>query len=129
MFPDSNPAPGFEKHPEHEVKAKLFKGVVTVHADGVEIAKSKDTMMVTETNHAPVYYMPIEDVKGEHLKDSNHVTRCPFKGKARYWNVRVGNHEIDNALWAYETPYDEVLELAGLAAFFANKVEIKATPN
>ena len=129
MFPGTNPAPGFEKHPEHKVEAKLFRGLVTVHADGVEVAVSKFAMLVTETNHAPVYYMPIEDIHEQYLKTSNHVTRCPFKGKARYWNVRVGNHEIDNALWAYETPYDEVLELAGLAAFYANKVSITATPN
>lgn len=128
MFPESNPAPGFEKHPEHEVKAKLFKGSVTIKADGVEIGSSNQTVLVTESNHAPIYYLPIDDIKNEHLVDSNHVTRCPFKGKARYWNVRVGNHEIDNAVWGYETPYDEVLELAGLVAFFPNKVEITAIP-
>lgn len=128
MFPESNPAPGFAKHPDHKVKIARFIGELIVSADGTEIARSTDAMEVNETNHASVYYLPIEDVAQEFLRDSNHVTRCPFKGKARYWNVMVGNHEIDNALWGYEMPYDEVLELAGLVAFYPNKVRIDVLP-
>jgi len=128
MFPESNPAPGFAKHPDHEVKVEKFVGEVIVSADGIEIARSKEALVVEETNHAPVHYFPIEDVTETFLRDSQHVTRCPFKGKARYWNIMVGNHEIDNALWGYEMPYDEVLELAGLIAFYPNKVRIDVLP-
>ncbi|PCH51179.1 MAG: hypothetical protein COC17_02745 [Hyphomicrobiales bacterium] len=125
----SGPAPGFVSHPEHEVDIKLFRGTVTVTADGVQIASSKFAVLVRETNHSPVYYLPLEDVNAKVLRDSSHISRCPFKGKARYWNVKIGNHEIDNALWGYEMPYDEVLELAGLVAFYESKVEITATPS
>lgn len=132
MFPESysmsGPAPGFIQHPEHEVSVSVFRGVVTVSADGVEVASSKFAVLVEETNHVPVYYLPLEDVDSKVLKNSNHVSRCPFKGKARYWNIKIGNHEIDNAVWGYETPFDEVLELAGLVAFYSSKVEINATP-
>lgn len=125
----SGPAPGFVSHPEHEVDIKLFRGTVTVIADGVQIASSKFAALVHETNHAPVYYLPLEDVDARFLRPSNHISRCPFKGKARYWNIKIGNHEIDNALWGYEMPYDEVLELAGLVAFYESKVEIQIAPN
>lgn len=128
MFPQSNPAPGFLKHPGHELKVEKFDGEVIVSADGTEIARSREALVVSETNHAPVHYLPIEDVNKEFLRDSHHITRCPFKGKARYWNVMVGNHEIDNALWGYEVPYDEVLELAGLVAFYPSKVRIDVLP-
>lgn len=129
MLPETNPAPGFAKHPEHEVVVRPFDGTIIVSADGVEIARSTDALLVSETNHAPVYYIPLEDVGESYLRDSHHVTRCPFKGKARYWNIRIGNHEIDNALWGYEMPYDEVLELAGMVAFYATKVAVKAEQN
>lgn len=128
MFPESNPAPGFKLHPEHEVKVRLFRGRVRVSAEGVEIADTKFAVMVEETNHAPVYYIPLDDVREEYLSASSHVTRCPFKGKARYWNLKLGEHEIDNALWGYEMPYDEALELAGLVAFQPSKVLIEAEP-
>ncbi len=128
MLPETNPAPGFAKHPDHEVAVHPFDGTLIVTADNIEIARSSDVLLVNETNHAPVYYIPLEDIDEKFLRDSNHVTRCPFKGKARYWNIRIGNHEIDNALWGYEMPYDEVLELAGMAAFVGNKVTIEAKP-
>lgn len=125
----SGSAPGFVQHPEHVVDVKLFRGTVTVKADGVQIASSKFSVLVHETNHAPVYYLPLEDVDAKVLRDSNHISRCPFKGKARYWNIKIGNHEIDNALWGYEMPYDEVLELAGLVAFYESKVDIQISSN
>lgn len=124
MLPESNPAPGFQKHPDHQVRVSAYEGTLIVSADGTEIARSSDVFLVEETNHAPVFYLPMEDVNGDYLRDSSHITRCPFKGKARYWNIRIGNHEIDNALWGYEMPYDEVLELAGMVAFFSSKVKI-----
>jgi uncharacterized protein (DUF427 family) len=124
MFPETNPAPGFARHPDHTVRVTPFKGRVVVAADGAEIARTKNALIVNETNHGPVHYIPLEDVQEDYLRDSTHVSRCPFKGKARYWNIRIGNHEIDNAMWGYEMPYDEVLELAGLVAFFPNKVSI-----
>lgn len=128
MFPETNPAPGFAKFPDHEIKVEKFDGEVIVSADGTEVARSKEALIVNETNHAPVHYLPVEHVDEKFLRDSNHVTRCPFKGKARYWNIMVGNHEIDNALWGYEMPYDEVLELAGLVAFYPSKVRIDVLP-
>lgn len=128
MFPETNPAPGFAKNPEHEVRTRAYRGTVIVEADGTEIARSNSALVLIETNHPPAYYLPIGDVKQEFLRNSSRVTRCPFKGKARYWNVRVGNHEIDNAVWAYEMPYDEVLELAGLVAFYETKVKVTVEP-
>lgn len=124
----ANPAPGFIQHPEHEVRTRAFAGTVTVHADNVQVAISLKAIIVDETNHAPVYYVPVEDVDQTLLRPSSRVTRCPFKGKATHWNIAIGEHEIDNAVWAYEMPYDELLELGGMMAFYANKVTISATP-
>jgi uncharacterized protein (DUF427 family) len=124
MFPETNPAPGFIRFPDHKITISTVPGEVVVEFEGVELVRSSDALLLEETNHAPVHYIPIDHIHPEFLRDSSHVTRCPFKGKARYWNIRVGNHEIDNALWAYEMPYDEVLELAGLAAFHPGKVKV-----
>ena len=124
----SNPAPGFVQHPEHEVHVTGFDGTVVVHADHVKVAESRSAILLTETNHAPVYYLPIEDVDQSLLRRSQRVTRCPFKGKASHWNIVIGEHEIDNAVWAYEMPYDEMLELAGMMAFYPSKVTVTAEP-
>lgn len=123
-WPASNPAPGFTKYPDHQVTCETVRDEIICQLDGKEIARSTSSILVHETNHRPVFYIPKTDIDGDSLIDSTHITRCPFKGKARYWNVRVGDHEIDNAAWSYETPYDEVLELAGLVAFYETKVSI-----
>lgn len=121
-----NSAPGFRLHPDHAITLTPFDGEVTVEFEGTRIARSSRTVEVNETNHPPVLYLPMDDVDASLIRPSGHVTTCPFKGKASYWNIVIGDHEIDNALWAYETPYDEMLELAGLVAFYASKVTITA---
>jgi uncharacterized protein (DUF427 family) len=121
----SNPAPGFRQHPEHAIHLEQFAKTVSIISDGTAIARTEQALLLTETNHPPVFYLPMEDVKKDRLVRSSHVTRCPFKGKATYWNVVTGDHEIDNAAWTYETPYDEMLELAGMIAFYPSKVTIE----
>ena len=122
---DANPAPGYKSHPDHEVVCAPFDGTVRISFDGTDIAVSNEAFLVQETNHRAVYYLPVKDIMTSHLIPSAHVTRCPFKGKASYWNLKVGDHEIDNAVWSYEMPYDEALELAGLMAFYESKVTIE----
>ena len=121
-----NPAPGFRQHPDHSVTLHPFDGTVTVAWNDTPIARSAKAIELHETNHQPVFYLPIEDVDASLLRRSSHVTRCPFKGEASYWDIVIGDHEIDNVLWGYETPYDEMLELAGLVAFYSSKVTITA---
>lgn len=124
-----NPSPGFKTNPGHVITVEPFRGTVSVHAAGSLIAETQNAVLVREAGHNPVYYVPIEDIDGDKLVRSGHVSRCPYKGKASYWNILVGDHEIDNAVWAYELPYDELLELAGLASFYESKVSVTAKPD
>ncbi len=124
----NNPSPGFAARPDHAISLRPFSGTVTVHVGSVKIAQTGKAVVLQEAGHNPVYYVPVEDIDGDHLVRSAHASRCPFKGTASYWNIVVGDHEIDNAVWAYEMPYDEMLELAGLAAFYDSKVKVSAQP-
>jgi uncharacterized protein (DUF427 family) len=38
-------------------------------------------------------YFPLDAVKKEFLKPSNHTTICPWKGTAHYLSCRSGRHE------------------------------------
>jgi uncharacterized protein (DUF427 family) len=74
---------------------------------------------------APViYYLPRKDVRMERLARSNHQTQCPFKGTASYYSVKNGP---ENAVWSYEQPYDELLAIKELVAFYPDKFEITAS--
>ena len=61
------------------------------------------------------------------LVESDHRTTCPFKGEASHSSVSVGTTVLENALWWYPHPMDEVAGLAGYAAFYADRLEVTAS--
>ena len=68
-----------------------------------------------------MYYVPRKDVKLERLMRTSLTTHCPYKGDASYYCIVNGP---DNAVWSYEQPYDEMLDIRDLLAFYPNKVAI-----
>ena len=52
------------------------------------------------------------------------VTSCPYKGTtSRYWSVRVGDAVHPDLAWAYDFPTRQLLPIAGLIAFYNEKVD------
>jgi uncharacterized protein (DUF427 family) len=121
----ANAAPGFVKNPDHKVEIRNFDGSVQVSVDGVAVASSNRTLLVEETGLPPVSYLPLEDVDSEYLSPSGTSTYCPYKGHASYWSLKIDDRLIEDALWAYEEPYDECSALKGYVAFYANKADVK----
>lgn len=119
----SGKSPGFAKKPDYVVRLETSPRRVRVEFNGEIIADSTRTQLLFETNHLPVYYFPLEDVRLDLMARTDHDTHCPYKGHASYWSVTVGDRTAENALWSYETPYDEKPELAGLGAFYWKRVD------
>ena len=117
-----NPAPGFKKRPDWRIVTKPAEKRVQVMLNGALIADSKNATVMQEGTYPTVYYFPRSDVKMDRLERTDHKTHCPFKGDASYYSLRGG---AENAVWSYETPYDEMQSIAGLVAFYPDKVEIK----
>jgi uncharacterized protein (DUF427 family) len=103
----ANSGPGYRKNPEHRLAAKPA---------GVRVQ-----VRLEEGSYPPVYYFPRKDVRMERLSRTDHHTYCPFKGTASYFSLKGG---AENAVWTYETPYDEMLAIKALVAFYPDKVEI-----
>ena len=125
----SNPAPGFSKYPKHKITTRPAPVRVQVKYAGEVIADSASALEMHETHEgsvvAPlVYYLPRKDVRMERLSRSSHQTQCPFKGTASYYSVKNG---LENAVWSYEQPYDELLAIKELVAFYPDKFEITAS--
>ena len=118
-----NPAPGYEKHPDHYVEARLSPKWVRAVLGGETIADSRRTLIVRERRHTPVYYFPKEDVRMDLAERTGSRTYCPFKGDASYWTLKVGDRSEDDAMWSYETPYDEALDIKDCIAFYWDKVD------
>ena len=112
--------PGYRKHPDHRLSATPASVRVQVKCNGEVIADSVETMRLQEGDYPPVYYFPRKDVRMERLSRASHHTYCPFKGTASYFSLKGG---AENAVWTYETPYDEMLAIKDLVAFYPDKVE------
>jgi len=123
-----NPAPGFKKYPKHKVATQPSSAHVQVKYKGELIGDSRNAVEMHETHEghvvAPVvYYLPRKDVRMERLERTSHETQCPFKGAASYYSVKGGPA---NAVWSYEQPYDELMAIKELVAFYPDKFEISA---
>ncbi len=121
----ANSGPGFKKYPKHRITTKPAGVRVQVKFKGELIADTRDALELHEPHvgHvvAPViYYIPRKDVKMERLVRTSHETHCPFKGQASYYSLKDGP---ENAAWTYEQPYDEMLAIKEMLAFYPDKVD------
>lgn len=120
----SNPAPGFAKHPNYDVTIAPVDQPVQVKVGETLVAQSANAVLLKETRHRPVWYLPTEDLIETVLVDSDTRTYCPFKGYASYWHIKTANGLIEDAIWTYKEPFDECLPIASYASFYTNKVEL-----
>jgi uncharacterized protein (DUF427 family) len=93
---------------------------VRVTAGGEVLADSRDALALKEGAYSVVYYFPLKDVRMERLARTEHRSFCPFKGHASYWSLKGG---AENAVWSYEDPYDDMLAIKELLAFYPDKVD------
>jgi uncharacterized protein (DUF427 family) len=119
------PAPGYQKNPGHTITLEPSPRRVRVKFGGEWIADSTDMRLMYEVNHLPVYYFPVKDVRLELLHPTDLKTHCPYKGEASYWTIEAGGRTAENAVWAYQEPYDEMagLGLQDYCAFYWDRVD------
>ena len=113
----------FHKFPDYRVDLEPDNRRVRVRVGDVWVADSRRALVVRETRHDPVIYIPLEDVREDLIEPTDHSTFCPFKGEASYWNIQIGDDSLENVIWGYVEPFEEVSGLAGYVAFYEDRVE------
>ena len=96
---------------------------VRVVVEDEVVADSSQAYRVLETSHPPTYYIPPDDVRCELLQESSPASLCEWKGKAKYFTLRLKNRTIVNAAWCYPTPTGGFSKIAGYLAFYPSKVD------
>ena len=112
--------------PDHPITVSPHDGRVVVRVNGTVVADTTRALDLNEASYPTVLYVPLDDVDQSVLAPSETGSYCPFKGEASYYSLSVDGTEIPDVLWYYPQPYDAVGEIAGHAAFYADKVEIAA---
>ena len=73
----------------------------------------------------PRYYLPLTHTRVELLRPSQRVTHCPYKGTASYWTVEADGRRYEDLAWYYPAPFAECQKIAGLVAFYDERVDIR----
>jgi uncharacterized protein (DUF427 family) len=97
---------------------------VRVEVDGETIAESASPHLLFETGLPVRYYLPKTHVRMGLLIPTDTVSHCPYKGDAEWWSVRVGDGVREDLAWSYRMPLPESQKVAGLVAFYNEKVDI-----
>jgi uncharacterized protein (DUF427 family) len=58
------------------------------------------------------------------LRPSAKRTACAYKGEASYWSVEADGLSLEDVAWTYDAPLREAADVAGLVAFFNERVDL-----
>ena len=106
---------------------------VRIVLNGETVADTHRPILLYETGYLPRYYIPKLDVRMDLLRDSDTVTRCPYKGLAHYYSVQVNGNVYDDIAWYYPHATSESAPIAGGYICFyderVDSVEVDGVPN
>ncbi|WP_164701445.1 DUF427 domain-containing protein [Modestobacter sp. KNN46-3] len=98
---------------------------VRVSVDGTIVADSTAPRMLCESGLPVRWYLPREDVRTDLLEPSCTTTRCPYKGIAHYWSLRLGKRSEKDLAWTYPDPFHDAEAVRGLLCFPGERVEVE----
>jgi uncharacterized protein (DUF427 family) len=100
-------------------------GRYVIRAGGAVIGETSNALELREGSYPPTIYVPRDDVAMAFLDRSDRETSCPHKGVASYYSVVLPTGRVDNAIWTYESPKDDVADIAGYLAFYTDRVTVE----
>jgi uncharacterized protein (DUF427 family) len=96
---------------------------IEVIFNDVVIADSRRAKRVLETSHAPVYYLPSEDLGMEYFLRSSRTSSCEWKGRAAYFTIKVGDRAVPDAAWTYPDPLLGFESIRGYVAIYPHAMD------
>lgn len=113
------------RNPYTRVDCLRSTRTVRVESHGVVLVETSSPVLLFETGLPTRYYFNRTDVDFTKLVPSDTVTSCPYKGTTTgYWSALVGGRTHPDVAWTYDFPTREALPVAGLIAFYNEKLDI-----
>jgi uncharacterized protein (DUF427 family) len=122
---EDEPIIGHPRNPYVRVDALRSHRHIRVELDGVVLAETHSPVLLFETGLPTRYYIDRTDVAFAHLITTSAETVCPYKGfTSQYWAVKIGDAVHPDLAWTYDYPLREVAPIAGMIAFYNEKLDI-----
>jgi len=112
---------------ESHIEIQKVTSRVTVRFAGKTLAQSSSTLVLLEGGLPPRHYFPREDVNIDLLVPSQSVTHCPHKGDAQYWSFQTDDHYLEDVVWCYPSPIEQMSSIGGLLCFYNERVNLEIT--
>jgi uncharacterized protein (DUF427 family) len=112
------------RDPYHRVDVVNSSRHVRVEVEGQVVAETRRPRLLFETGLPTRYYIPKLDVRMDLLEPTDSVTACPYKGRARYWSLRLGDRVFKDLVWSYPAPIPECPKIEDLLSFYNERVDI-----
>lgn len=112
-----------EPGPSHPIVITPHPGRVRVIAGGEPVAETERALILREAGYDPVLYIPRADVRWSRFRRNARTTTCPYKGEARYFDLKAGDAIRDSAAWSYENPFPAVSRIREHLAFYPSRVD------
>lgn len=113
------------RNPYVRVDAIRSTRTVRVESHGVVLAETSSAVLCFETGLPTRYYINRTDIDFTKLVPSDTETSCPYKGTTTgYWSAVVHGRTHPDVAWTYDFTTREVVSIAGLVAFYNEKVDI-----
>ena len=84
----------------------------------IQVARTRNAVLVLETSHPPSYYIPLSDVDQSLLRQGAGNSFCEWKGRAAYWSLASNTQVLPNVGWSYPKPLAGADWLANCIAFY-----------
>jgi uncharacterized protein (DUF427 family) len=123
-FEEDEPVYTHPRDPYTRVDILASSRHVRIEIDGVTVADSVRPHILFETGLPSRYYLPMTDVRLDLLRPTASESMCPYKGTAGYFSVDVAGSAHEDVGWIYRSPLAESQKIAGLVAFYNERVDI-----
>lgn len=114
---------GHPRDPYTRIDVLQSKTRVEYFIKGEKIVDANNILKLFETGLPTRYYIHPDDVNMDFLFPSESETFCPYKGKASYWDIRIGDKTLHDAVWSYLEPFDEVARTKGYFSFYEDVLD------
>lgn len=121
-FPILDQVVQYEFEPGYVVFTMPSPKRIRVKVGGETVADSHRVLVMQESDHLPVYYFPIGDVREDFLLPSDTVTESPFKGVATHYSINTGVTLVEDGVWQYKSPVKGCPPIQDYVAFYWGKM-------